>query len=171
MLSFKRLLSPWRDGGGIISDIEIIFTIKLFQMWFIFEWCGQNKHFLPVCHWCACMSLSRRYCIWKPIQINSNYLQSAWPDTVRGTLGHWAFRWVSSLLFWDTAGSQSVILIKPVSCVHAVHSSPPKRMYALYHTTYNGNTALSRNLHHYNRFLSLLILIPHNSAHHSRSNM
>ncbi|TKS82460.1 PHD finger protein 1 [Collichthys lucidus] len=30
-------------------------------------------------------------------------------------------------------------------------SSPPKRMYALYHTTYNGNTPLSRSLHHYNR--------------------
>ncbi|KAM4735870.1 PHD finger protein 1 [Anableps anableps] len=29
-------------------------------------------------------------------------------------------------------------------------SSPPKRMYALYHTTYNGNAALSRGLHHYN---------------------
>ncbi|KAI3361343.1 hypothetical protein L3Q82_013519, partial [Scortum barcoo] len=28
-------------------------------------------------------------------------------------------------------------------------SSPPKRMYALYHTTYNGNTPLSRSLHHY----------------------
>ncbi|KAK5922067.1 hypothetical protein CgunFtcFv8_019368 [Champsocephalus gunnari] len=29
-------------------------------------------------------------------------------------------------------------------------SSPPKRMYALYHTTYNGNSSLSRSLHHYN---------------------
>ncbi|XP_005801913.1 PHD finger protein 1-like [Xiphophorus maculatus] len=29
-------------------------------------------------------------------------------------------------------------------------SPPPKRMYALYHTTYNGNTPLSRGLHHYN---------------------
>ncbi|XP_027142982.1 PHD finger protein 1 isoform X2 [Larimichthys crocea] len=29
-------------------------------------------------------------------------------------------------------------------------SSPPKRMYALYHATYNGNTSLSRSLHHYN---------------------
>ncbi|XP_029361182.1 PHD finger protein 1 [Echeneis naucrates] len=28
-------------------------------------------------------------------------------------------------------------------------SSPPKRMYALYHTSYNGNTAFSRNHHHY----------------------
>ncbi|XP_063734713.1 PHD finger protein 1 isoform X2 [Eleginops maclovinus] len=33
-------------------------------------------------------------------------------------------------------------------------SSPPKRMYALYHTTYNGNSSLSRSLHHYNRFYS-----------------
>ncbi|KAM8870780.1 PHD finger protein 1 isoform 3-T3 [Spinachia spinachia] len=29
-------------------------------------------------------------------------------------------------------------------------SSPPKRMYALYHGTYNGNTALPRGLHQYN---------------------
>ncbi|KAM8826476.1 PHD finger protein 1 isoform 1-T2 [Synchiropus picturatus] len=28
-------------------------------------------------------------------------------------------------------------------------SSPPKRMYALYHSTLNGNTALSRSLHHH----------------------
>lgn len=40
--------------------------------------------------------------------------------------------------------------------VCSVRSSPPKRMFALYHTTYNGNTALSRSLHHnYNRFASL----------------
>uniref|UniRef100_A0A3B3DWE0 PHD finger protein 1 n=1 Tax=Oryzias melastigma TaxID=30732 RepID=A0A3B3DWE0_ORYME len=29
-------------------------------------------------------------------------------------------------------------------------SSPPKRMYALYHSAYNGNTALPANFHHYN---------------------
>nr|XP_057909237.1 PHD finger protein 1 [Doryrhamphus excisus]XP_057909238.1 PHD finger protein 1 [Doryrhamphus excisus] len=29
-------------------------------------------------------------------------------------------------------------------------SSAPKRMYALYHTTYNGTSSLSRGLHHYN---------------------
>ncbi|KAM9723742.1 LOW QUALITY PROTEIN: PHD finger protein 1 [Menidia menidia] len=29
-------------------------------------------------------------------------------------------------------------------------SSPPKRTYALYHSAYNGNTAFSRSLHHYN---------------------
>lgn len=43
--------------------------------------------------------------------------------------------------------------------VRSVHSSPPKRMYALYHSTYNGNTALSRGLHHYNRFLSPAVLL------------
>lgn len=45
------------------------------------------------------------------------------------------------------------------TCLNPLHSSPPKRMYALYHTTYNGNSTLSRSLHHYNRFFSFILLI------------
>ena len=45
------------------------------------------------------------------------------------------------------------ISIEAVDLEPLVLSSPPKRMYGRYHSTYNGNTALSRSLHHYNRFL------------------
>ncbi|XP_061633307.1 PHD finger protein 1 isoform X2 [Phyllopteryx taeniolatus] len=42
-------------------------------------------------------------------------------------------------------------LYTPGKSEEEVHlSSPPKRMYALYHTAYNRNTALSRGLHHCN---------------------
>uniref|UniRef100_A0A8K9V0R6 PHD finger protein 1 n=1 Tax=Oncorhynchus mykiss TaxID=8022 RepID=A0A8K9V0R6_ONCMY len=34
------------------------------------------------------------------------------------------------------------------------HSSPPKRMFALYHPTYNGAPAISRTLHHYRSVLT-----------------
>lgn len=42
------------------------------------------------------------------------------------------------------------------SLVFFVHSPSPKRMYALYHTAYSGNTALPTNFHHYNRLSSIL---------------
>ncbi|XP_015260177.1 PREDICTED: PHD finger protein 1-like [Cyprinodon variegatus] len=39
-------------------------------------------------------------------------------------------------------------------------SSPPKRMYALYHSSYNGNNALSRGLHHYDSMEDICRLPP-----------
>ncbi|XP_068616176.1 PHD finger protein 1 [Brachionichthys hirsutus] len=51
-------------------------------------------------------------------------------------------------------------------------SAPPKRMYALYHATHNGNAVLSRSLHHYDsmeetcRLTPPFIPYPLNASHH-----
>uniref|UniRef100_A0A3P8ZZF0 PHD-type domain-containing protein n=1 Tax=Esox lucius TaxID=8010 RepID=A0A3P8ZZF0_ESOLU len=56
-----------------------------------------------------------------------------------------------------TSESSPLITDPPINITHRKRSdSPPKRMFALYHPTYNGAPAISRTLHHYRSLLTTL---------------